>query len=797
MKPLIGMRVVDMANENGEWCGRILADLGAEVIRVEPPGGAPSRSLPPFASDGETSLWFAYRNLGKRSATLDLTTEAGRARLHELLAAADVFVESEKPGALAALGLDADELRAQHPGLIVTSITPFGQDGPYADYESTDMVGVALGGMLHRAGIPEKPPVVMPGNLSNDVAGVCGALGSALAFWKRLQTGEGQHIDVSAMDSVAGLADWSLANFVINPNLGHRMGSGIYTLYRCADGFIRMIILVPRHWRLLKDWVGNPEELEDPKYDQFINRLVDLPKIVTVLESFFADKKKVDVAVEAQRRGVPATPLLRPSEVLENEHTLGRGTFIELPVAPGLEARVPSGFLTIDGERAGPVAGPPEAGELGAASWSNADAREALSSLLASPTGAAEDGQPLRGVRVIDCGVGAVGVEVGKFLGEFGADVIKIESSDAPDFIRVIMSSYMNPSFLSSNFAKRSFGVDLTTERGRELVTQLVRDADVFIENSAASTFEKLGFGAKALREINPRIVSFSSQSVGSYGPWRHWIGYGPNTHSVSGLQHLWNYPEDEEQPAGSTAVYPDHFVGRLGALSVIAGLIAREHTGEGSHHDAAQFEAPIGMLGDLFAQESIAPGSVHPLGNASTRGAPWGCYPCTGDDEWCAITVRSDDEWRKLRTAIGEPDWAADARFDTAAGRIAEREKLDELIGGWTAEHESRAVMETLQAVGVPAGLLAHPEHHMSDPQMMHRGYQKLIIQPDYESILVEGPPFLGSDLPEVVTDPAPWLAEHTREIAKQELGLSDSEIDELIESGVLEDPPKEFKAL
>jgi len=797
MKPLVGMRVVDMANENGEFCGRVLADLGAEVIRLEPPGGAPSRALPPFANDGETSLFFAVRNAGKRSAIVDLETEAGRARLHALLDDADLVVESTKPGTLARLGLDADSLRERHPGLIVTSISDFGQDGPYAGYEGTDMIGVAMGGMLHRAGIPEKPPVVIPGSLAYDIAGVCGALGGLLAFWKRLQTGRGQHIDVSAMDAVAGMSDWSLPNYSLNPSLGHRMGSGIYTLYRCADGFIRMIVLVPKHWRALKDWVGNPPLLEDPKYDQFINRLVDLPKIVAELELFFADKKKIDVAVEAQRRGIPATPLLRPSEVLDNEHTIARGTFTTLPVGPDLDARVPSGFLTIDGERAGPIAGPPEAGEIGAAGFSNAHERVSFAKLLGVATGAADDGLPLRGLRVIDCGVGAVGVEVGKFLAEFGADVIKIESSDAPDFIRVIMSSYMNPSFLSSNFSKRSFGVDLTTDRGRELVTALLRDADVFIENNGAGTTERLGFGPEALREINPRIVSFSSQSVGSYGPWKGWIGYGPNTHSVSGLQHLWNYPEDEERPAGSTAVYPDHFVGRLGAMSVIAGLIRRAHSGAGSHHDAAQFEAPINLLGDLFAQESLDPGSVHPLGNASSRGAPWGCYPCAGDDEWCAVNVRCDDEWQRLRKAIGEPDWSSDPRFDTAAGRLAEREELDRLLGSWTEQHEPRAVMEQLQAAGVPAGLLAHPGHHISDPQMMHRGYQKLIVQPDYESLLVEGPPFLGSDLPEVVTDPAPMLGEHTREIAAQLLGLSDDEIEELIEAGVIEDPPKEFKAL
>jgi crotonobetainyl-CoA:carnitine CoA-transferase CaiB-like acyl-CoA transferase len=400
-------------------------------------------------------------------------------------------------------------------------------------------------------------------------------------------------------------------------------------------------------------------------------------------------------------------------------------------------------------------------------------------------------------LRVIDCGVGAVGVEVGRIFAEYGAEVIKIESSEAPDFIRVIMSSYMNPSFLSSSVSKQSFGVDLTKPRGRELVHQLVKGADVFIENSGTGTSDKLGLGAESLQKLNPRIVSFSSQSVGSYGPWKNWIGYGPNTHPVSGLQHLWNYPEDEDAPAGSTAVHPDHLVGRIGVLALIAGLIHRAHSGTGSHHDAAQFETPIGLMGDLFAQESLEPGSVHPQGNASSRGAPWGCYPCSGDDEWCVINVRSDDEWQRFRQAIGEPEWASETNYDTTAGRLASREKLDELVGTWTAEHDNRAVMETLQAAGVPAGIVAHPAHHMGDPQMTHRGYQKLVVQPDFEAIMVEGPPFLGSDLPEVIVEPAPMLGEHTREVASRLLDLSDAEIQALVDDGVLEDPPGAFKLL
>ncbi len=791
MMPLEGLRVVDAADENGELCGRLLADLGAEVIRVEPPEGASSRRLPPFTDDGATSLYFATRNAGKRGARIDLSTEGGREALDALLADADVFIESGRPGEL-----DVAALRAKHPHLVVTSITDFGQDGPYRDYVGTDMVGVAMGGMLHRAGVAEKPPVMIPGNLAYDVAGIAGAFGSLMATFKRTSSGRGQHVDVSTMDAVAGLADWSIPNYSLNPNLGHRAGAGIYTLYRCADGFIRMIILVPKHWRALLEWVGQPEELMDPKYDQFVNRLVDLPKIVSVLEQFFADKKKVDVAVEAQRRGIPATPLLRPGEVLDNEHTVGRGTFTKVEVAPGVTARMPSGFLTVDGERAGPRSNPPSLDGAAADGWSNVPTRDALTAAMES-LGDDAPAHPLSGLRVIDCGVGAVGVEVGKFMAEYGAEVIKIESSDAPDFIRVIMSSYMNPSFLSSSPSKLSFGVDLTKPEGRALVERLVADADVFIENSGTGTFERLGFGPSDLKRMNPRIVSFSSQSVGSYGPWKDWIGYGPNTHPVSGLQHLWNYPEDEDAPAGSTAVHPDHLVGRIGALAILAGLIRRAHTGEGGHFDAAQFETPIGLMGDLFAQESLSPGSVRPLGNASSRGAPWGCYPCAGEDEWCVVCVRSDDEWQRFKSVIGEPDWANAARFDTAAGRLAERATLDEHVASWTAELAPREVMERLQAVGVPAGIVAHPEHHLGDPQLAHRNFLKLVVQPDYEAIMLEGPPFLGDDLPDVIVEPAPMLGEHTRDVAARVLGLDSAEIERLIEQGVLEDPPTEFKLL
>ncbi|NQZ99427.1 MAG: CoA transferase [Myxococcales bacterium] len=794
MQPLAGLRGVDLADEKGELCGRVLADLGAEIIRVEPPGGAPSRRLPPFADDDETSLYFAIRNAGKRSAVIDVTTEKGRERLHGLLADADFFIESFAPGTLAELQLAPEDLIARHPGLIVVSISDFGQTGPYREYVGTDMVGFAMGGLMHRAGRIEKPPLVAPGSLAYDATGVAAAFGALSAFWKRLRTGRGQHIDASVFEAIANLSDWSLPNYSINPGVGPRAGAGIYTLYRCADGFVRMIILPRHHWIKLLDWVGHPEELMDPSYEEFVGRLVAMDKIVPVLEAFFRDKKKIDIAVQAQELGIPATPLLLPAEVLENPHTVGRGTFMPLPVGGGYEAQVPSGFYTVEGVRAGPTCGPPEVGELGDGGFSDGGVeRRQIEALLAKAAGADGDGHPFRGLRVMDFGVGAVGVEIGRLFAEYGAEVIKIETREAPDFIRVIMSSYMNASFASSSRSKQSFGVNVKTAKGLELVYKLAAVSDVAIENNGAGVMERIGLDPASLRKHCPHLVSVSSQMVGNYGPWRGWVGYGPNTHPVSGLQHLWNYPEDEDSPAGSTNIYPDHFVGRVGALGVVAGLIQQRRSDEPSHFDVAQFEAAIGLLGDILAKESLSPGSVHPQGNQSLRGVPWSCYRCEGEDEWCVINVRSDEEWQRLSTLLGDPDWAT-PEMDTLAGRRKHEAELDRHIGEWTATRDPRTVMETLQAERIPCGIVAHPGHHIGDPQLAHRNYPKVVDQQDLTSMLLEGPAFLGSDLPEVIVTQAPRLGEHTREIAKRLLDLDEAEIESLIAEGILEDPPTEY---
>jgi crotonobetainyl-CoA:carnitine CoA-transferase CaiB-like acyl-CoA transferase len=788
-RPLAGLRVIDLADECGELCGRILADLGADVLRVEPPGGARSRQLPPF-HEGE-SLYFAYRNAGKRGATLDLASEAGRAELDRLLAGADVLVHGARGDERRALGLEPEALAARHPHLVVTSLTEFGSHGPYAGWVATDAVLEAMSGMMFKAGIPSKPPLIPPGALAYDVSSFTAAWATLLGVWQRGSRGAGQHVDFSALLGMAQTTDWSFPNSSLLRSLGHpdwsvRNGSGpVYTIYRCKGGYVRLVVLSPRQWRAMWEWLGKPEEFADPFWEQFLSRLQNADVLTQRYEAHFANLSMEEVAEEAQRRGIVCTPVLRPAEVLANVHLQSRGTFVELEAAPGAKGPVASGFVELDGVRQGPRGPAPRREASDAAAFAKAATpRRAASAAPHAPAA------PLAGLRVLDFGIGGVGVEAGRLFAEYGADVIKIETRTYPDFIRTVTSGWTSPSFASSSRSKRSFGVNVKHPEGLAALHALVRQADVIIENSATGTMSDMGVGWETVRELNPRCVMVSSQLMGSRGAWAKWIGYGPSTQPVGGLVHLWNYV-DQEFPAGSMAIFPDHLAGRICAVAALAALLRRERTGRGGHAEVAQIEAVTGMLGDLLYKEGLEPGSVVPRGNKSDRGAPWGAYPCAGEQQWCVITVRDDADWQGLRTALGDPAWMRDARFDTAAGRFAAQDELDAKLGEWTKTQGKREVADLLQRHGVPCGPMFTGADQLDDPHYQAWGYARWIEQPDVGKMALEGPAFAATGMADVDVRPAPRLGEHTREIARELLGLSEADIERLIAAGALEDVP------
>ena len=806
-RPLTGIRVIDLAVDRGELCGRLLSDLGADVIKVEPPEGSPSRSLPPLDPlTPEHSLFFTMRNCGKRSVVIDPGDAASMTSFESLLASADVLIGSAEPGAAADAGapeLEAEAIAARHPHLVVASITAYGRSGPYSGRDVPGSVIDATSGMCWKAGLPEREPLMPPGNISGDVAGLTAAFAIVCALIQRLGHGAGQLIDLSANEATAQITDWSLSNSSkamiegVEP-METRAGPGpVYTILATADGFVRLVVLSPRQWQAMRAWLGEPDYLQDPEYDGFVARFMIADAVLNPLyEELFSTMTMEEVSEEAQRRGIVATPILKPGDVITNHHLEARKTFDRVPLSTGGVMSLPSGWIETDGERVGPTGRPPHLGEHTDEVLAVLDAEptpgpaDGLVAWPPVPESASEPALPLAGIRVADFGHGGVGVEISRMLAEYGADVIKIESRTYPDFIRVILGGEMSPSFASSSRSKRSLGVDAKTDEGRRLVLDLVAGAggsapcDVAIENGSTGVMDQMGLGYHDLSTANPDVVMVSSQLMGSSGPWSGWKGYGPNTQVTGGMTHLWDYP-DVDRPSGSQSIFPDHWAGRMGALAAVAGVLGRRRgvMARGCHSEVCQVEQTVGAMGDLLARESLKPGSVKPQGNRRDLGAPWGLFPCEGEDQWVAICCRTDAEWAALAGLIGVDD-AALATLDARRGR---EDEVEEAVSAWTRTLSKHAVTEACLAAGVPAGPMLTSSQQLQDPHLAARGYLVELDQPPIGVMTFEGPAFVATGMADAYIRPAPGLGEHTREVVA-ELGLDEAAVDDLISRGILE---------
>ena len=801
--PFTGLTVVDLTCDVGELCGRILAELGAHVIKVEPPGGSPSRVR-------DNGIWWAYRNANKHGLVLDLDGTDDCRRLHEILDVADVVLDSGTPDSHRA-GLDPVALALRHPHLVVASLTWFGLHGPYARYLATDDIVVAMAGWLSSSGASTRPPVSMPGSLASDAVSVMGAVAIGLALEQRQgvepgpsglrQSGKlgpsavvGQLLDVSALEVVAQIDSWAMANASA---IAHAKGperpstereamarrvrsgeKGLYPALRLQDGWARLVLIAPRQWWSLFEWMGSPEAFADPYWQFPFNRFANTDVLNPVLQDFYGSMSTTEASVESQRRGLVVTPMHTPSEAIVDEHLRSRATFVDAEIAPGVVAPMTNGLFEFDGERAGFSRRAPMIGESDPV---------ALTPEARVPAVPART-RPLEGVRVLDFGHGGVGVQGGRLLAEYGADVIKIESRSYLDFMRAMSGGEMTPSFASSSRSKRSFGVDLKAPAGIALVKQLVERADVIIENNSTGTMTALGLGYDALHAVNPKLVYVSSQLLGSRGTRAHWSGYGPSAQAYGGLSHLWRFADSD--PVPNMQNHPDLIAGYLVALGAVAGLHQRAHTGEGVHCELAQVEVVVNLLGDLFLAEALAPGSVGPDGNDDSRGAPWGVFPCSGHENWCVICVRDDDEWQGLVAAMAHPIWASDDRWSSASARLAGRDELGALVGEWTRSRSPDEVSALCQHHGVPAGPMRYPVELLTDVHLVARGFPTPIEQPGAGSLIVDGSSFAASGMAPPKIGPAPALGEHTREIARELLSLDDDEIDALVADGVLEVP-------
>lgn len=397
---------------------------------------------------------------------------------------------------------------------------------------------------------------------------------------------------------------------------------------------------------------------------------------------------------------------------------------------------------------------------------------------------------PLAGVRVADFTWVGAGAFATRLLADHGADVIKVESSAKIDGIRLsgpfkdgIPGVNRSGYFADRNADKRSISLNLKTAEGVELARRLIAGSDIVANNFSPGVMERLGLGYEEVRAANPGVIYLAMSMQGSSGPDRDQIGYGQTIAATVGLQHLTGDPS--RVPIGTGTNYPDHVPNPThAAIAVLAALRHRRRTGEGQFIDLAQTEPSIAVLGDSILEATATGTDVGRTGNTHRRFAPHGVYSCAGDDEWIAIAVTEDWQWPALVSVLGldvPAEWSAEA------ARKADEKRVDEVIARAVAQHRSRPLAEDLRAEGVPASRVNDARDALDDPQLQHREHWVRLRHPEIGDTVYGAPPFRLSRTPGQLRMPAPCLGEHTREVGRTVLGLSDEELDRLKERGVL----------
>lgn len=792
--PLAGVRILDLSRGPMTAVGRLLADLGATVTQVHLPGvtDEPPAPITEGAGVDADSVGIAINRHGLNTVVIDPSIADDRRRWVHLLAGSDILIEDTRPGSDAEKALAARNIRAEHPGLVILSISDFGRDTSYRGWLATTPVLHALTSELSRSGVPGREPLVPPaGQLPYHVAAAQAAVMTVSVYLDRLRTGEADLIDFSILDGAMqtldpphGTVGTASAGVALSRQRRDWNAERLrYPIIACKDGHVRICLLAKRQWHGMFEWMGRPDEFADPSFDRLRVRLSS-PELLGAVGRFCAGKTRAELEVAGQRHGVPTAAVLTLAETLGTEQVHSRGCFREVELAPGVWAPVPAGVVEIDGHRAVALTRP---------GHEEADGGRRPRHIDVAPLLAARDrrneGLPLEGVRVLDLGVIVVGSDTGRLFGDLGAEVIKIENSAFPDGLRGNLAS-MSPTYAAGHRNKRSIGIDLRTPRGRELAHRLVAMSDVVLANFKPGVAEALGMDYQTLRELNPGIVVADSSAFGPTGPWAKRMGYGPLVRAAAGFTDLWVYPDEPESFCDTVTVYPDHVAARIGVLGALALLLRRERTGTGGSVSVAQSEVMLSHLaGEIAADVLTRRGSVPSLRPA--HDAPWGLFPAAGEDAWLAVTVRDDADWHALCTVIDRPDLATDPHLATRSGRDAHRGRVDAAVRAWTCQRPAAESMDLLQSAGVPAGAVLHADDVAGwDYYVQRRAFREELHPHADEPFTMENVQIHSDRIADPPLLQAPLLGEQTREIAAELLGLDETAIDELIANRVLEVP-------
>ena len=802
--PLSGRRVLEIADEKGVYCGKLFADMGAEVIKIERPGGDATRLIPPFwggAPHPEKGLFFLYTNTNKKSVALDLETPKGRDSLLRLIPTVDLVIETLPPGRMAELGLGYDALRTLNPALVITSISGFGQTGPHSQFRTADVVAGAMGGVMAATGYEEDPPVTLAGSQSYIMASTLAASSSLMALHHAAQSGRGQRVDISvqeamlAVTSICGAGKW-LDDGIVSKRFGTALFSSVPSgAYPCLDGSAYLMINRPLHWQALARWVnevtGN-EEILDPMFEGPSSNRQPYRELLDIyIQAMTRTLRVADFYREGQDRHLAVTPLSDALSVTRDPHLEARGF-----------------YAALDHDEEGRLTYPGAPYQLSGTPWrlrypapavgANQELVRDLPEPTALPLPAFEEhgAAALQGLRVLELTAGMAGPWIGRLMAHTGADVIKVESRKHPDVTRMYVhpkhpeegiQTQLSPWFTDWNAGKRFVSLDLAQPEAVELARRLVAECDVVIDNHSTGVLEKLGLGFDALSAIKPDLVLLSSTGFGDSGPDKNFISWGPNIETLSGLSTLSGFPDRE--CTMTQFAYPDPASALHGLFAVLSALEHRRKTGEGQRINLSQLEATIASFGHVLL-EVFANGDVpEKRGNGSALRVPQGCYPCRGDDRWCVISVAGEEEWRRLCRVIDEPGWLDDPRFTDRAARLQHQSELDARIADWTRDQDAYAVMTRLQEAGIACGVVQDVEDQMlRDPHLRARGYFEEIPHRVKGTVKAPGLGLGLTGTPGKTRDTGRPIGCDNREVFSSLVGLSQEEFESYLAAGIIE---------
>ncbi|MGE0097415.1 MAG: CaiB/BaiF CoA transferase family protein [Hydrogenophaga sp.] len=845
--PLQGLRVLETGDQHLDHCGLLMAAMGADVVKIEPPSGSPSRRIAPFLNDTpdpEHSLFFWAYNRDKRSLVLDLETPAGRQDLLRLLESTDVLLCGRQDELARATGMNLAELGQRFPALITARITPFGDAGPWKDHAGSDLVHLALGGVMMNCGYDpdpsghyDVPPIAPQAFHASHIAGEQALVGILGALVARHASGQGQDVSCAVHTAVSTSTEMDLMNWVMRGAAQHRQTcrhsaeilNPATPLAQTKDGRWNLGWMVTAgdeanvvrflqahgaaHDLTAPDGQRDPKKRDVPGAVPFDEHRAH---VFEVVQRFVRGFLYEDLPwQDAQAQGLMWSPLRRPHESLDDPHWQARGShaWIEhpelgraLPYPRGKWLSTATGWQA---RRRAPLLGEHTAEVL-------AERRSAPSvKAVSRPARLSARGKPfaLQGVRILDFSWFLASAGGTRMVTALGAECIKVEwkanadarlGANAPEGGREARRTATGPlpglnlpemggHFNHKNAGKRGLSLNIRDPRGLEIARQLVAVSDVVAEGFSPGVMERWGLGYEAMKAIRADIIYVQQSGMGANGLYGRMRTVGPIAAAFTGLSEMSGLPEPAP-PAGWGYSYLDWIGAYSFAQAILAGLLHRQRTGEGQWVDASQCESGLMVCGVSALEWAAHRRAFRRNGNRSPWNtcAPHGAYRCLGHDRWIAIACETQAAWEAFVRASGVTALASDARFATLAGRLAHQDELDALVEQWTRTQEPYACMALLQAAGVSAGVCQSAEDRCEhDPQLAQEQWMTEVAAEKIGTWPITEMPFKLSATPSHVGGlpdrGAPLYGEDNEYVLGELLGYSTSTIRDLARDDVI----------